>query len=131
MVLDFPNNRKKERLRLDAFSKMKRLRMLKIGNIGCVENVSELYDKLSTLVWRGELSKFVLSDELRILEWCGYPLKSLPYPLKSLPTGFEPDKLVELSMPFSPIEKLWKGVKVRFLLMQMCINILICLLLNF
>ncbi|XP_059430025.1 TMV resistance protein N-like [Corylus avellana] len=111
MVLDFPNNWKGKRLRLhvDGFSNMTRLRMLKIGKIGCVENVSELYAKLSTLVWRGKLSKFVLPDELRIIEWCGCPLKSLPYPLQSLPAEFEPVKLVELSMPFSPIKQLWTG----------------------
>jgi hypothetical protein len=130
MALNFPNDMKGKRwrLHLDGFSNMKRLRMLKIGNIDCVENISELYAKLSTLVWHGNLSKFVLPDELRIIEWCGCPLKSLPYPLKSLPPDFEPDKLVELSMPFSPIQKLWKGVKVRFLLMQMCIHLLYLML---
>ncbi|XP_059430022.1 disease resistance protein RPP2A-like [Corylus avellana] len=115
MVLDFPNNTRRElRLDVDGFSNMKRLRMLKIGNIDCVENVSELYAKLSTLVWQGNLSKFVLPDGLRIMEWCGCSVFNqtyLSYPLKSLPATFEPHNLVELSMPCSPIEQLWKGFK--------------------
>jgi hypothetical protein len=68
MVLDFPNDMKGKRwrLHLDGFSNMKRLRMLKIGNIDSVGNVSEPYAKLSTLVWHENLSKFVLPNELRI-----------------------------------------------------------------
>jgi hypothetical protein len=64
MVLDFPNDMKGKqwRLHLDGFLNMKRLRMLKIGNIDSVENVSEPYAKLSTLVWHGNLSKFVLTN---------------------------------------------------------------------
>jgi hypothetical protein len=128
MVMNFPNNISKVGLRLHpkAFPKMRGLKMLKTGNMGCLGNVSEVYDKLNTLVWHGNLSKFVLSNQLRIMEWCGCPLKSLPYPLKCLPAGFEPDKLVELSMPFCPIEQLWKDRKVGFLLKQMCILLLLC-----
>ncbi|KAB5556248.1 hypothetical protein DKX38_007157 [Salix brachista] len=41
-----------------------------------------------------------LSNELRILSWCHYPLKSLP-------SNFFPEKLVVLEMPHSQLEQLW------------------------
>ena len=56
-----------------------------------------------------------LSNELRILDWHGYPLKSMP-------TNFQPNKLAELRMHFSNIKQLWKGIMVRFSLMQMCFS---------
>ncbi|KAK7321389.1 hypothetical protein VNO77_31998 [Canavalia gladiata] len=45
-----------------------------------------------------------LSNKLRYLHWGGYPLDSLP-------SAFCPEKLVELSMPNSLVEKLWDGVQ--------------------
>ena len=48
-----------------------------------------------------------LSNELRIIDWHGCPLKSMP-------TNFQPIKLVELRMQCSGIKKLWKGIMVRF-----------------
>ena len=48
-----------------------------------------------------------LSNELRLLEWHGYPLRSLP-------SNFQPDKIVELNMRYSRIEQMWCGIKVRF-----------------
>ena len=48
-----------------------------------------------------------LSNKLRFILWNGYPSKFLPI-------SFEPYKLVELHMRYSLIEKLWKGIKVRF-----------------
>ena len=56
-----------------------------------------------------------LSNELRIIDWHGYPLKSMP-------TSFQPNKLVELRMRYSGIKQLWKGIVVRFSLMQMCFS---------
>ncbi|KAJ6397540.1 hypothetical protein OIU77_018534, partial [Salix suchowensis] len=41
-----------------------------------------------------------LSNELRILYWCDYPLKSLP-------SNFFPENLVVLKMPRSHLEHLW------------------------
>ncbi|KAB5556249.1 hypothetical protein DKX38_007158 [Salix brachista] len=41
-----------------------------------------------------------LSNELRILYWCNFPLKSLP-------SNFCPEKLVVLEMPWSQLEQLW------------------------
>ena len=45
-----------------------------------------------------------LPDELRYVSWPGYPLKSLP---------FNPEHLVDLEMPFSKLQHLWKDTKVR------------------
>ncbi|KAJ9167396.1 hypothetical protein P3X46_022051 [Hevea brasiliensis] len=45
-----------------------------------------------------------VSNELRYLEWHGYPFKSLPQ-------TFQPDQLVELHLSYSRIEQLWKGVR--------------------
>nr|XP_023874515.1 disease resistance-like protein DSC1 [Quercus suber] len=46
-----------------------------------------------------------LSNELRVIDWHGYPLKSLP-------TSFQPNKLVELRMHCSDIKQLWKGIMI-------------------
>ena len=73
----------------EAFSNMKKLRLLKIGNVRLSQGLS------------------YLSNELRFLEWHGYHLKFLP-------TNFQPNKLVELRMCFSGIRQLWKGIMVRF-----------------
>ncbi|KAK7405243.1 hypothetical protein VNO78_06442 [Psophocarpus tetragonolobus] len=45
-----------------------------------------------------------LPKNLRYFVWDGYPLKSLP-------SIFCPEKLVEISMPYSNVEKLWNGVQ--------------------
>ncbi|KAK8689274.1 hypothetical protein V6N13_087996 [Hibiscus sabdariffa] len=81
------DNREPDRmlnLRADAFSKMKKLRLLKVLSLRNCDNLN------------------YLSDELRLLDWQGYPLKSLP-------SCFQPDNLVALLLPYSRIEQLWKG----------------------
>ncbi|KAK0581807.1 hypothetical protein LWI29_018231 [Acer saccharum] len=45
-----------------------------------------------------------LSNELRFLEWYGYPLKSLP-------SSFQLQRLVKLSLCYSRIEYTWKDIK--------------------
>ncbi|XP_030965236.1 disease resistance protein RPS4B-like [Quercus lobata] len=45
-----------------------------------------------------------LPNGLRFLDW-------IEYPSKSLPLSFQPDKLVELHMCHSKVERLWKGKK--------------------
>ncbi|CAE6218406.1 unnamed protein product [Arabidopsis arenosa] len=47
---------------------------------------------------------YSLPDELRLLHWESYPLRSLP-------RSFNPKNLVELNMPNSKMEKLWKRTK--------------------
>ena len=49
-----------------------------------------------------------LSNNLRFLDWSGYPLKYLP-------SDFQLNELVELHLLHSKIEHLWKGTKVRLL----------------
>ncbi|PPD66866.1 hypothetical protein GOBAR_DD36259 [Gossypium barbadense] len=48
-----------------------------------------------------------LSNELRLLDWIGYPLGYLP-------SSFQPDNLVALLLPYSHIQQLWKGNKPLF-----------------
>ena len=88
-------NQREECLDAEAFSKMKKMRLLKIGNVQLPQGLS------------------YLSNELRFIVWHGYPLKSMP-------TNFQPRKLVELRMHCSGIKKLWKEIMVRFSPMQLC-----------
>ncbi|OMO80276.1 hypothetical protein CCACVL1_13061 [Corchorus capsularis] len=71
-------------LSADSFLKMKKLRFLKILYL---PNSPDLVQ---------------LSNELRLLEWHGYPLKSLP-------PSFQPEDIVALFLPCSCLEHLWKG----------------------
>ena len=89
-------NQKEESLSAEAFIKMTKLRFPKICNVQLPKGHS------------------YLSNELRFIEWYRYPLKSMP-------TGFQPNKIVELRMHCSRIIQLWKGIVVRFSLKQMCI----------
>ncbi|KAF9663905.1 hypothetical protein SADUNF_Sadunf17G0100700 [Salix dunnii] len=71
---------------MEAFSKISKLRLLKINNVQLSEGSQDL------------------SNMLRFLEWHFYPSKSLPACLQV-------DELVELHMPNSSIEQLWYGHK--------------------
>ncbi|KAG8479658.1 hypothetical protein CXB51_029402 [Gossypium anomalum] len=71
-------------LSADTFSKMKKLRLLKVL---CLSNCDDL--------------KY-LSNKLRLLDWTGYPLRYLP-------SSFQPANLVALFLTYSHIEQLWKG----------------------
>ncbi|TXG50360.1 hypothetical protein EZV62_022884 [Acer yangbiense] len=82
----------------DAFTRMPRLKLLKFY-FSCSYNLSEVMNKVK--ICEGlEL----LPDQLRYLCWSGYPLESLP--LK-----FNPVHLVELEMPKSKVQQLWKDTK--------------------
>ncbi|KAK8591547.1 hypothetical protein V6N13_031587 [Hibiscus sabdariffa] len=74
-------------LSADVFVKMTKLRLLKL-----------LYLEASSrdLVY--------LSSELRLIDWPGYPFKSLS-------SSFHPENLVALIIPNSRIEELWEGKK--------------------
>ena len=80
MMLNLTPNEENEELNVDPFSKMNKLRLLKICklHLPCLSN---------------------LSNELCLLEWHEYPLKSLP-------KGFQPPKLIELIMHRSGIKQL-------------------------
>ncbi|GMY07828.1 TMV resistance protein N-like [Fagus crenata] len=71
---------------LEAFSKMKSLKVLEIHNVDLLHGPK------------------ILPNSLRLLEWSCYPSKSLP-------VSFQPDGLVELRMCSSKIERLWQGRK--------------------
>ncbi|KAG5227060.1 TMV resistance protein [Salix suchowensis] len=71
---------------MEVFSKMSKLRLLKINNVQLSEGPEDL------------------SNMLRFLEWHFYPSKSLP-------ASLQVDELVELHMPNSSIEQLWYGHK--------------------
>ncbi|XVF70289.1 hypothetical protein PTKIN_Ptkin11bG0149300 [Pterospermum kingtungense] len=89
MVIDIKRkNNKTFTLSADAFLKMKKLRLLRVLSL---PNAHDL--------------KY-LSNELRLFEWHGYPLKFLP-------SSFQPDNLVALLLPYSYIEQLWKDNRVR------------------
>nr|XP_027082357.1 TMV resistance protein N-like [Coffea arabica] len=70
----------------EAFEKMKKLRLLKINNacVSCCPNC--------------------IPNEVRWLNWHGYPSKSLP-------ESFQAEKLVGLKLQYSRIIQLWKGIK--------------------
>ena len=76
-----------------CFSKMKRLQLIKISNVPLPQGLD------------------YISNELRMMEWHDYPLKSMP-------RSFRPNNLVELIMPHSHIKQLPEGFSVRFSLKQ-------------
>ena len=98
----------KECLSAEAFTKMKFLRFLKIGY------VQPPQDLIGGPIQLPQGLNY-LSNELRIIDWHGYPLISMP-------TSFQPNKLVELRMHYSDIKQLWKGIMVRFSLIQLCFS---------
>ena len=98
----------KEHLSAKAFSKMKNLRFLKIGYVHPPQ------DLIGGPIQPPQGLNY-LSNELRVIDWHGYPLKSMP-------TNFQPNKLVELRMHCSDIKQLWKGIIVRFSLILICIS---------
>ncbi|KAJ9167286.1 hypothetical protein P3X46_021950, partial [Hevea brasiliensis] len=86
VVMDYIFDQGDRYLSSKAFLKMKALRFLILSNLNLSKDIE------------------YLSNELRYLEWYGYPFKSLPQ-------SFQPDQLVELHMSYSSIEQLWKGVR--------------------
>ncbi|KAH0972533.1 hypothetical protein GBA52_024689 [Prunus armeniaca] len=72
-----------------CFSRMKKLRLLNLANVNLSNDLE------------------YLSDNLRSLEWAGYPSKYFP-------SHFNPEKLLELNMCHSHIESFWTGVKILY-----------------
>ncbi|KAJ6861101.1 hypothetical protein NC651_037242 [Populus alba x Populus x berolinensis] len=87
IFLDMPGI-KEAQWNMKAFSKMSKLRLLKIDNVQLSEGPDDLSNKLGFLEWHS-------------------------YPSKSLPAGLQVDELVELHMANSSLEQLWYGCKVR------------------
>ena len=95
----------------EAFLKMKNLRLLKIGK--AFSDLQPLEDLIRRYVQLLHGLNY-LCNELQVINWHGYPLNYIP-------TSFQPNKLVELRMVYSGIRQLWKGILVRFSLLQMSI----------
>ncbi|KAJ7982643.1 putative disease resistance protein (TIR-NBS-LRR class) [Quillaja saponaria] len=85
---------KEMELSTEALAGMSKLRLLKFY-------VASSYHESCKLYLPQGLE--YLPHELRYLHWHGYPLKSLPY-------RFSPNKLVELHLPYSKVQKLWEGI---------------------
>ncbi|XP_042990470.1 disease resistance protein RPV1-like isoform X2 [Carya illinoinensis] len=103
IVLNLPNKKDQERFNVKAFSKMKKLRILKIRNTSIVNSFSNLCDKLLNLHWHSNPLRSIPTHGLRVLEW-------FEYPSKSLSNSFRADNLIELRFPCSHIKQLWKGI---------------------
>ncbi|KAJ4723405.1 putative disease resistance protein (TIR-NBS-LRR class) [Melia azedarach] len=84
-----------------AFATMTNLRMLKFY----VPEYWNVSDMRSRVHFSEDLE--YLSDELRYLYWHGYPYTTLP-------KDFNPDNLIRLCLPYSKVERLWKGEKEAF-----------------
>ena len=78
-----------EEIEIDPFVKMTNLRLLKI----CEVKFPESHD-------------YYFSRDLSLLEWHGYPCKSMM-------SSFQLEGLVELIMPNSRLEQLWQKTRVR------------------
>ncbi|XP_039044428.1 TMV resistance protein N-like [Hibiscus syriacus] len=70
-------------------------------NAGVVSKTTKL--RLLRVLCHSNCDEFkYLPNELRLLDWMGYPLRFLP-------PSFQPDNLVALLLPYSRIQQLWKG----------------------
>ncbi|KAL4017387.1 hypothetical protein IC575_020939 [Cucumis melo] len=85
IMMDF-DEEGESHLNAKAFSSMTNLRVLKLNNVHLCEEIE------------------YLSDQLRFLNWHGYPLKTLP-------SNFNPTNLLELELPNSSIHLLWTTSK--------------------
>ncbi|KAG6702810.1 hypothetical protein I3842_07G054500 [Carya illinoinensis] len=102
IVLNLPNQKDQEQFSVKAFSKMKKLRILKIRNTSIVNNFSNLCDKLLNLHRHSNPLRSIPKHGLRVLEW-------FEYPSKSWSNSFRADNLIELRFPCSHFKQLWKG----------------------
>ncbi|XVF78439.1 hypothetical protein PTKIN_Ptkin14bG0133200 [Pterospermum kingtungense] len=86
----------------DVFLKMQKLRLLRVFYLPNFHNLKHL------------------SNELRLLEWHGYPFKSLP-------SSFQLDNLIALLLPYGVIQQLWEGnkplYKLKFMDLKGCNNL--------
>ena len=87
-----------------AFAQMNRLRFLKVYKSRDPRDEVCTSQKEECKVQYSRDFQFHY-DDLRYFYWHGYPLRSLSF-------DFNPKDLVDLSMPYSNIKQLWKGVKV-------------------
>lgn len=89
-----------------AFSRMSKLRLLKVyKSKDTLRNFKDTSNK--------EKCRVNFSKDFNLRYDCLRCLYLHGYSFKSLPSDFNPKNLVELSMPYSHIQQLWKGIKVR------------------
>lgn len=78
---------------MEAFSKMKKQRLLKVHNVKFSQGPVYLSNKLQFLEWHAD-----------------------PYPSESLPSCFHANNLVELDMSYSSVNQFWHENKVTSLI---------------
>ncbi|KAG7948113.1 hypothetical protein I3843_14G130700 [Carya illinoinensis] len=101
VLQDLPHMKKIRSLNAEAFSKMRKLRLLKIS---VPPIFSQIYPS-PIIEWLGNPLEYMPSDKLRYLHWFNCPSESWP-------SSFQPKNLIVLSMPGSRFKRLWKGLVV-------------------
>ena len=93
-----------KRIKRDTFAKMSRLRYL---HLYCSIDAPamQVMHKMKNKMQLSSDGLHSFPKELRYLEWCEFPMKSLP-------SKFSPENLVVLKLPNSKIKKLWTGTQV-------------------
>ncbi|KAG6738695.1 hypothetical protein POTOM_058317 [Populus tomentosa] len=111
IALDWAN--KRSAWNTGVFSKMSRLRLLRIRN-ACFDSGPEYLSnelrlfRIRNACFDSGPGPEYLSNELRFLEWCNYPSKSLP-------SSFRPENLVEVHLCYSNLRQLRLGNKLECL----------------
>ena len=77
----------KTTVRADGLSKIRHLKLLTLMNVNFSGSLSHLSSELGYLIWN-------------------------KYPFQCLPPSFQPEKLVQLHLVKSSIQRLWEGIKV-------------------
>ena len=106
VLLDMSQVTEKIDLESMAFTNMDNLRYLKIFDSCCPRQCK------TKCIHVPNGFKFPLK-EVRYFHW-------VKFPLEELPPDFSPGTLVDLRLPYSKIERVWKGVKVCFHVPSFC-----------
>lgn len=99
IFLDLSQIKEEMTLGIKHFKRMRDLRYLKLYSSHCPRECKP-------------------NDKIRIPEGLDFPLEEvrclhwLKYPLEELPPNFNPKNLVDLKLPYSEIEQIWKDTKV-------------------
>lgn len=97
-------------LGIKHFKKMRDLRYLKLYSSHCPQEC-----KPNHKIRIPEGLDFPL-EEVRCLHW-------LKYPLKELPPNFNPKNLIDLKLPYSEIEQIWKDKKVCIFINSLIVSL--------
>lgn len=99
IFLDMSEVPKEMKLGSDTFKEMNDLRYLKFFDSSCPKEC----EADCNLNFPNGL-RFTL-EKIRYLHW-------LKFPLKIFPRSFNPKNLIDLKLPYSQLEQVWKGEKV-------------------